>query len=419
MAASAEQRKVFEHVQDYVTDHIDAQAALEMGHYELESEIAELVEQALSQNAYLLNRQEQLAISQEILDDMVRMGPLQPLIDDAEISDILINGADQVYIERDGKLQLSEVKFRDDEHVFNMAQRIANSVSRRIDVASPMVDARLPDGSRVNIIIPPLSLNGPCISIRRFVHRKLQFSELIEIGSMSAPMAELLRLGISARMNMIVSGGTGAGKTTLLNAMSAHIGTDERIITIEDVAELELQQPHIIRLEIRTEGLEGQGRVTQRDLVRNALRMRPERIILGEVRGEEAFDMLQAMNTGHDGSLTTLHANSPDDALSRLQDMLRMAVASLDAVYTAHQIASAVDWVVQVERGMDGQRRISHISELYFEDGLALTRPIFQYRLADDGAGTYVNEGRVTHTLSKFRRYGLLDRLARVYGHVD
>ncbi len=417
MTPHADDRVVFDRIQDYVAAHIDAQAALDLNPRELEKEIAELVEQAVSESSYLLNRQEQLAISQEILNDMVRLGPLQPLIDDAEISDILVNGADQVYIEREGKLELSGVRFRDDGHVLNMAQRIANSVSRRVDVSSPMVDARLPDGSRVNIVIPPLSLSGPCISIRRFVRRKLHLDELVEIGSMSDEMARLLRLGVEARMNMIISGGTGAGKTTLLNAMSAHIGADERVITIEDVAELELWQSHVISLEVRTEGVEGQGRVTQRDLVRNALRMRPERIILGEVRGEEAFDMLQAMNTGHDGSLSTLHANSPDDALARLQDMLQMASAGLDMAHTSHQIANAVDWVVQVERGIDGQRRVSYINELHFENGFAVTRPVFRYRVGDDGIGAFVRVGEVSRALDKFRRYGLFDQLAELLDH--
>ena len=348
---------------------------------------------------------------------MVRLGPLQPLIDDEEISDILVNGADQVYVERDGKLELSGIRFRDDGHVLNMAQRIANSVSRRVDVSSPMVDARLPDGSRVNIVIPPLSLSGPCISIRRFVRRKLHLDELVDTGSLSGDMAQLIRLGVEARINMLISGGTGAGKTTLLNAMSAHIGADERIITIEDVAELELWQSHVISLEVRTEGVEGQGRVTQRDLVRNALRMRPERIILGEVRGEEAFDMLQAMNTGHDGSLSTLHANSPDDALARLQDMLHMASASLDSAHTPHQIASAVDWVVQVERGVDGQRRVSHINEIRFENGFAVTRPLFQYQVDDGGVGSFVRVGEVSRALDKFRRYGQFDRLTELLDH--
>ena len=417
MIPSAGDRVVFDRIQDYVTAHIDAQAALELSHQELEHSIAALVERVVSENSYLLNQQEQREISLEILNDMVRLGPLQPLIDDAEISDILVNGADRIYVERRGKLELSGVRFRDDGHVLNMAQRIANSVSRRVDVSSPMVDARLPDGSRVNIVIPPLSLSGPCISIRRFVRRKLYLAELVEIGSMSREMAKLLQLGVEARVNMLISGGTGAGKTTLLNAMSAHIGTNERIITIEDVAELELWQSHVISLETRTEGLEGQGLITQRDLVRNALRMRPERIILGEVRGEEAFDMLQAMNTGHDGSLSTLHANSPDDALARLQDMLRMASAGFDAVHTSHQISSSIEWVVQIERAAEGQRRVTHISELHFEDGFAVTRPIYHYRVGDDGVGAFVRTGDVGRARDKFRRYGLFDRLAELSNH--
>lgn len=417
MSLSAEERIVFDRIQDYVTTHIDAQAVLGLTHREQESAIAALVKRAASENAYLLNQQEQFEISQEILSDMTQLGPLQPLLDDSEISDILVNGAGQVYIERGGRLELSNVKFRDDGHALNMAQRIANAVSRRVDATSPMVDARLPDGSRVNIIIPPLSLSGPCISIRRFVHRKLDLEELVELGSIGPEMAELLRLGVKARVNMIVSGGTGAGKTTLLNAMSAHIGVNERVITIEDVAELELWQAHVISLEVRTEGLEGQGKVTQRDLVRNALRMRPERIILGEVRGEEAFDMLQAMNTGHDGSLSTLHANSPNDALARLQDMLRMGSTGFDGTHTPHQIVSSVDWIIQVERGIDGWRRVTYISETCLEDGLAVTNPVFRYRMADDGTGSYVAVGKASRTLEKFQRYGLIDSVMELLGH--
>ncbi len=417
MIDSQNQRVFFDRIQDYVTGHIDAQAALESNHRDLQNTIGDLVSRAVSENSYMLNHREQRAISEEIMNDMVRLGPLQVLMDDPEISDILVNGPEQIYVEREGKMTLSGVRFRDEEHVLNMAQRIANSVSRRIDTASPMVDARLADGSRVNIIIPPLSLSGPCISIRRFVRRKLYLAELVEIESMSLQMASLLRLGVEARMNMLISGGTGAGKTTLLNAMSAHIGTDERVITIEDVAELELWQPHVIRLEVRTEGIEGQGRVTQRDLVRNALRMRPERIVLGEVRGEEAFDMLQAMNTGHDGSLSTLHANSPDDALVRLQDMLRMTAAGFDAAHTPQQVVSAIDWVVQVERAFNGKRRVTHISELGFADGAATAKPIFLYRLDDDGKGTFIRLGEVERGRDKFRRYGLLNRLEELWNH--
>ena len=417
MILSTDKHVVFDRIQDYVTTHVDAQTVLGLSHREQESAISELVDRAVTENSYLINQNEQRAISQEILNDMVRLGPLQSLLDDSDVSDILVNGADKVYVERNGKLELSDVRFRDDSHVLNMAQRIANAVSRRVDASSPMVDARLPDGSRVNIIIPPLSLSGPCISIRRFVHRKLDLNELVAIGSVSRPMADLLQLGVKARLNMIISGGTGAGKTTLLNAMSTQIGADERVITIEDVAELELWQNHVISLEVRTEGLEGQGRITQRDLVRNALRMRPERIILGEVRGEEAFDMLQAMNTGHDGSLSTLHANSPDDALTRLQDMLRMGSTGFDTTHTPHQIVSSVDWVVQVERSIDGRRWVTHISEPFVEGGIAATKPIFRYQVDNSGVGSFARIGKIHRAQEKFRRYGLFEEVAQLYSH--
>lgn len=302
------------------------------------------------------NRQELTLLARQLVDEMVGVGPLQPLLDDPEVSDILVNGPDKVYVERHGKLTLSGVRFRDRQHVFNVAQRIVNAVGRRVDESTPMVDARLADGSRVNVIAPPVALCGTTISIRKFPSSRLTLTHLVEKGALSDAMARFLGLAARSRFNLLISGGTGSGKTTLLNALSKHINDDERIITIEDAAELSLDQPHWVPLETRNESAEGKGEVSVRALVRNALRMRPDRIILGEVRGAEAFDMLQAMNTGHDGSLCTLHANTPEDALLRLTNMLQMGAERLSEQIIQAQIASAVDLVVQLERMRDGQR---------------------------------------------------------------
>lgn len=333
------------------------------------------------------NQHELSILCQQLVDEMIGVGPIQPLLDDPTVSDILVNGPDTVYVERYGKLELTSIRFRNKEHVLNVAQRIVNAIGRRIDESTPMVDARLSDGSRVNIIAPPVALMGTTISIRKFPTQRLTLQHLVEHGSLSSSMADFLALASHCRCNILVSGGTGSGKTTLLNALSRHISDDERILTIEDAAELSLDQPHWVALETRTESAEGKGEVTIRDLVRNSLRMRPDRIILGEVRGAEAFDMLQAMNTGHDGSLCTLHANSSRDALMRLANMLQMGSERLSEKVIQSQIVSAIDLVVQLERMRDGKRRITEIAEIsHIDDEKIMMKSLFHFQVtAHDG----------------------------------
>ncbi len=309
----------------------------------------------------------------EILDELFGLGPLEPLLEDPLISDILVNGSQTVYIERQGVLERTKVAFTDDEHLMQVIDRIVSRVGRRVDESSPMVDARLPDGSRVNVIIPPLALNGPTLSIRRFTVKKLEGEELVGNGTLSAPMLGLLKAAVQGKRSIMISGGTGAGKTTLLNVLSGYIGSEERILTIEDSAELQLQQKHVVRLETRPPNVEGTGGVAQRQLVINALRMRPDRIIVGEVRGEEAIDMLQAMNTGHEGSMTTVHANTARDALSRLETMVFMAHLNLSEKAIRQQIASAIDVVVQISRLSDGSRKVMSIQELTGMEGNMIT----------------------------------------------
>jgi pilus assembly protein CpaF len=308
-----------------------------------------------------------------IIDEVLGLGPLETLLADPTVSDILVNSFDRVYVERRGKLEKVNIKFHSNAHLLNIIDRIVSSVGRRIDESSPMVDARLADGSRVNAIIPPLALDGPSLSIRRFSVDKLTGKELVEMGSITEQMNELLRGAVKGKLNILVSGGTGSGKTTLLNMLSGYIPVDERIITIEDSAELQLQQPHTVRLETRPQNIEGRGEVSQRDLVKNCLRMRPDRIVIGEVRGGEALDMLTAMNTGHEGSLTTLHANSPRDALGRLEYMVCMAGFDMPVSNIRTQIASAIDVVVQLERQEDGRRRVISIQEINGMEGEIIT----------------------------------------------
>lgn len=328
------------------------------------------------------NRQELAVLGLQLVDEMVGIGPIQPLLEDSDVSDILVNGPETIYVERRGKLEKTDIRFRDAKHVLNVAQRIVNAIGRRVDESNPMVDARLKDGSRVNVIAPPLALHGTCISIRKFPASKLMLSNLVDNDSLSEQMAEFLALATYCRCNILISGGTGSGKTTLLNALSRHISEDERILTIEDAAELSLAQPHWVPLETRNASTEGNGEVTVRDLVKNALRMRPDRIVLGEVRGAEAFDMLQAMNTGHDGSLCTLHANNPQDAIVRLTNMLQMGGERLSDHIIRSQIVSAIDLVVQLERMRDGRRRITAISEVVGINGEQIElSPVFRFEL--------------------------------------
>jgi pilus assembly protein CpaF len=336
-------------------------------------EVRKVVQDLLSRETVPLNFDEREELVTQVLDEIFGLGPLEPLLKDAEVADILVNTYDQVFVERRGKLTRTDVRFKDDRHLLQIIDRIVSAVGRRIDDSSPMVDARLPDGSRVNAIIPPLAIDGPHLSIRKFKRDALSGEDLLRTTSLTEPMLELLQGIVKARLNVLISGGTGAGKTTLLNILSSYIPADERIVTIEDSAELQLRQPHVVRLETRPANTEGQGEVPQRLLLINALRMRPDRIVVGEVRGGEAIDMLQAMNTGHDGSLTTLHANTPRDALSRLETMISMANLSLPERAMRQQIASAIDVVVQVARLSDGGRKLISISEIVGMEGDVIT----------------------------------------------
>ena len=346
----------------------------------LRVEVAKLVSEIATDQRVELNEIEENALAAELTDDMIGLGPLEPFLSDDDVTDILANGPFSVYVERHGKLERTNARFRDSEHLVSIAQRIASAIGRRIDDSSPMVDARLADGSRVNIVLPPLVLNGGTISIRKFPKRGLTLDAMVRLDSLSSDIARLLRIAARSRLNILISGGTGSGKTTLLNAVSRYIDADERIITIEDAVELRLQQPHVVQMETRPPNIEGVGHIPQRELVRNSLRMRPDRIIVGEVRGAEAFDMLQAMNTGHDGSMSTIHANSPRDALFRLENMVMMANLSLPLAAVRMQIASALNLIVHVERMRDGVRRVQYIAEVAGMEGEIITlRDLFVF----------------------------------------
>lgn len=377
------------------------------------TEVSRLAEDLLLAENLPLSTIERDRLVSEVNHELFGLGPLEPLLADPAISDILVNSYSNIYIERRGKLEKTSITFKDDEHLMRVIERIVSTVGRRIDEAQPMVDARLPDGSRVNAIIPPLAIDGPTLSIRRFGTDPLKMAALIEKAALTKEIAILFEMCVRARLNIIISGGTGAGKTTLLNALSAYIPPDERIVTIEDSAELQLQQPHVVRLETRPPNIEGKGEVTQRDLVRNALRMRPDRIVIGEVRGGEAIDMLQAMNTGHDGSLTTIHANTPRDALSRMETMIQMTGMRLSDRAMRQQIASAVDMVIQVARLTDGTRRITSISEITGMEGdMTAMQEIFNFeRTGVDAAGKVMGRFRTTGIRPRFadrlKQYGM------------
>jgi pilus assembly protein CpaF len=369
-------------------------------------QIREVTNRLLVDEAAPLSLAQRQQIVRQVEDEVMGLGPLEPLLSDPSISDILVNGPRQVYIERRGKLELTNVRFHDDAHLMNIIDRIVSAVGRRIDESSPMVDARLKDGSRVNVIIPPLALDGPVMSIRRFAVELLSVDDLVRLGTVTRPVADALNAIVRSRLNVIVSGGTGAGKTTLLNILSGFIPHDERIVTIEDSAELQLQQPHVVRLETRPANIEGKGAVTQRELVRNSLRMRPERIVLGEVRGAEALDMLQAMNTGHDGSLTTVHANTARDALSRIETMVSMSGIQFPIKALRAQIASAVNIVIQTERLQDGRRRITSVQEINGMEGDIITMSeIFAFaRNGVDAQGNVLGELRATGIVPGFHK---------------
>jgi pilus assembly protein CpaF len=368
-------------IQPLVLEHMDVAAAAEMPRPAFEAQLTGWVKELLAETKIQLNFAEQRELVESLIADMLGLGPLEPLMSDETITDIMVNGPRQVYIERRGKLELADVQFRDDQHVMNVATKIVSRVGRRIDEAKPLVDARLEDGSRVNIIIPPLALDGPSISIRKFSKKTITLDIMAQTGSISAPMATVLKIASRCRLNILISGGTGSGKTTLLNAMSRMIDPAERTVTIEDAAELQLQQPHVVRLETRPPNLEGSGEITMRDLLKNALRMRPDRIIIGECRGEEALDMLQAMNTGHDGSMSTIHANNPREALTRLENMIGMGGINLPSKAMRTQIASAIHLIAQVNRMRDGTRRVTHLVEVVGMEGdVITTQELFSYQ---------------------------------------
>ena len=354
-------------------DRINLEALASIDNQRVRQEVRQALMSLIDGEPTLLSSLDKQQVCDEVLDEVFGLGPLEALLDDPTISDILVNTHKQVYIERKGVLELTSVMFRDDAHLLRIIDKIVSQVGRRIDESTPMVDARLADGSRVNAIIPPLAVDGPLLSIRRFSTDKLMPADLVERKTLTPGMMELLEAAVRARLNIIISGGTGAGKTTLLNALSAFISPKERIVTIEDAAELQLRQPHVARLETRPPNLEGQGAVRQRELLINSLRMRPDRIVCGEVRGEEALDMLQAMNTGHEGSLTTIHANSPRDAISRLEVMVSWAAANMPVVSIRHQIVNAVHLLVQVARMSDGSRRVMNLTEITGMEGEVVT----------------------------------------------
>jgi pilus assembly protein CpaF len=407
----------YETVRQTVLDRIDVSAAVMGGRAVMAQQLRPVVSDIALQQRLRLSRMDQDLLLERLLDDMFGLGPIEPLLADSSITDILINGPDQVYVERFGKLTLTDVTFADNDQLTNIAQRIAAGVGRRVDEASPLVDARLADGSRINIVTKPLALNGTCMSIRKFARHRIGFAKMVKQGNMSAPMARLLEIAARIRLNVIVSGGTGSGKTTLLNALSGMIAADERVVTIEDAAELQLQQPHVVRLETRPMNLEGNGAIDQRQLVINALRMRPDRIILGETRGAEAFDVLQAMNTGHDGSMTTVHANTARDALVRLENMVISGNPNLPLRFVRAQIVSAVHLIVQVSRMRDGVRRVTQIVEVAGVEGDTVsTQELFTFSI-EGGApgealkGRFESSGLRPLFAARARDYGLAQEL--------
>jgi pilus assembly protein CpaF len=379
-------------------DSIDLSQLATMEQEAAREEIRDIVAEIIALKSIVMSISEQEDLLEDICNDVLGYGPLEPLLARDDIADIMVNGSQKCYIEVGGKVKLTNVRFRDDAHLMNVCQRIVSQVGRRVDESSPICDARLPDGSRVNVIAPPLSIDGAALTIRKFKKDKLTLAQLVKYNSISAEGAEVLRILGRVRANILISGGTGSGKTTLLNCLTAFIEKDERVITCEDSAELQLQQPHVVRLETRPPNLEGEGEITMRDLVKNCLRMRPERIIVGEVRGPEAFDLLQAMNTGHDGSMGTLHANSPREALSRLESMITMGGYSLPSRTIREMIVSSIDVVVQAARLRDGSRRITAISEvLGMEGDVIVTQDIFLYDIVgEDQQGNLIGRHRST-----------------------
>jgi len=405
-----------------IMERIDSEVAAKLARNELQEQLTGIVSEILGEQKIQLNQVEQRDLVTLLLNDMLGLGPLEPLLADESINDIMVNGPKQIFVERKGKLVLTDVTFRDNQHVMAIATRIVTQIGRRIDESTPLVDARLADGSRVNIIVPPLAIDGPSISIRKFSKRSLTLDIMARQHNISPAMATVLKVASRSRLNILISGGTGSGKTTLLNALSQMIDADERIVTIEDAAELQLQQPHVVRLETRPPNLEGKGEITMRDLLKNALRMRPDRIIVGEIRGAEALDMLQAMNTGHDGSLGTIHANRPREALSRLENMIGMAGVNLPSKAVRTQIAAAVQMIIQVSRMRDGVRRITSIMEIVGMEGdVITTQDLFTYKFegeAADGklAGSFLSSGLRPFFTPRAEYFGLDRALLEAVG---
>ncbi|ENM0974627.1 TPA: CpaF family protein [Vibrio parahaemolyticus] len=396
-------KEVYIDIRDEIFDALDAASLVDVEPLELESQLKDSVNILIEKKQLQISSLKRLDLVKALLDELKGLGPLQALVDNDDISDIMINGPSDIFIEINGKVEKSPIQFVNEKQLNTIAKRIASNVGRRIDESKPLCDARLEDGSRVNIVIPPLAIDGTSISIRKFKEQKIKLENLVQFGALSVEMAKLLSIASHCKCNILISGGTGSGKTTLLNALSGFIGSGERIVTIEDAAELQLQQPHIMRLETRQASVEGTGEITARDLVINALRMRPDRIIVGECRGGEAFEMLQAMNTGHDGSMSTLHANTPRDAIARVESMVMMATASLPLEAIRRTIVSAVDLIVQVRRLHDGSRKILFISEIVGLEGDSVVMEDI-FRFENNGVG---DEGKIS---GEFRTPGLSKR---------
>ena len=404
--------RIKEQVLPRLLERVDPEAAATLSKDELAEEFRPIIGEVLAELKLTLNRREQFALEKVLVDELLGLGPLEELLADPAVSDIMVNGPEQTFVERKGKLELANIQFRDEEHLFQIAQRICNSVGRRVDQTTPLADARLKDGSRVNVIVPPLSLRGTAISIRKFSAKPITLDMMAKGGSMSEKMATALKIAGASRFNIVISGGTGSGKTTMLNALSKMIDPGERVLTIEDAAELRLQQPHWLPLETRPPNLEGQGEITIRDLVKNALRMRPDRIILGEIRGAECFDMLAAMNTGHDGSMCTLHSNSPREALARMENMVMMSDIKVPKEAISRQIADSVDLIIQVKRLRDGSRRVTNVTEVIGMEGpVIVTQELFKFEYLDESAdgkiiGEYRSMGLRPYTLEKAKQFG-------------
>ena len=396
-----------------LVEKLDLQTIERLPREQLRDELRLIMNQILASSDLPLNRLEREQLVEELLDEVTGLGPLEPLLADTTISDIMVNGFNTVYVERFGKLELTNVRFRDNAHLQQIIVRIVSRVGRRIDESSPMADARLPDGARVNAIIPPLAIDGPVLSIRRFGGSPLRVKDMVAINSATPEMLAFLAACVKAKLNCLISGGTGTGKTTMLNALSSFIPEGERVVTIEDAAELQLQQRHVVRLETRPPNIEGRGEVLARDLVKNALRMRPDRIVIGECRGGEVLDMLQAMNTGHEGSMTTVHANTPRDALSRIEAMVGMGGINMSETLIRQTIARSVNTIIQLTRGTDGKRRITSISEITdMQAGVITMQEIFKFeQTGTDAAGKVIGQFRFTgirpRALDRIERYGI------------